>query len=257
MTKTDPRPRTPFLCLLLAACLAAAGCGNQVEIFPEPGSAEEPAQIVRNSATGCIVVAFSPYPYRAGAPTDGLRRAVETAIGRAPCSAATFYWSEKPLAERWLNAQIQSRRQYGQPIRVVLAGHGLGATEAAETAREMIIRDPTVEVTMLLTLDAVKPGKINYAAGAAGAAVNRITGVNMSTSLVAYDSAPPVDGVRLLSHINYYQTKNSVYHGAAIPGAENHLLDDWSGFLNHGNIDDFAYPLLTADLRAGIARGMR
>lgn len=257
MTRIDPPARFAFLLPTLLAVLLLAGCGNEVEVFPEATGAADAGHVMRNSPTGCVVLAFSAYPFRPGAPLDGLTRAVEAAIGRVPCSAASFYWSEKAMAERWLVEQLRTRAQTGQPIRVILAGHGLGATEAIETAREIIHRTPNAEITMLLTLDAVKPGKINYAAGAAGAAVNRLPGVKMNMSLVAHDTAPPVDGMRLLAHVNYFQTKNSVYHGMTIPGAENHHLDDWSGFLNHGNIDDFAYPLLAADIRAAVARGSR
>lgn len=258
MTGTDSGPRQPLLIAALFACLlCAGGCVKEVDAFPEPGNAAESSRVLRNSATGPIIVTYAPFPFQSAAPEDGVRRAVAAVIGRAPCSAASFHYTEKATAERWLREQMEARRRNGWPVRVILAGHGLGGTEAAETARDIIVKDSSAEIVLLLTVDAVKPGRINYATGAAGAAVTRISGVKLNMSLVAYDMAPAPDGIRFWSHINYYQTQNSIYHGSSMPGAENHLLDDWSGYLNHGNVDDFAFPLLTADLRAAIARGLR
>lgn len=259
MTRTEAGAVTllgqVLLCLALA--LLPGGCGGQTEVYPDPGSASEAARVLRTSPTGPIVLVFTQYPFRPGTPPDGVTRAVAQALDRTSCSAAAFYWNQKTAAERWLNQQIAVRRNHGQPVRLIMAGHGLAATEASEMAREILVRDQTadVQIVLLLTLDAVRAGRINYAAGAAGAAVNRIPGVNMN--LIAYDGAPAPDGVRLRSHINYYQSRNSVYHGTPMPGAENHLLSDWSGYLNHGNIDDFAFPLLTNDIKAALVGGMR
>lgn len=239
--------------LMCLACLCLAGCGSEIDAFPEPGGASESGQIMHTANSGPIIVTYAPYPLRAGAPADGVRRALTTALGRrGDCSVAAFYWSERAMAERWIKEQIDIRRQYGHPIVLILAGHSLGATEAAETARDLLFRERDVVIALLLTVDAVKTSRIGSPAAAAGAAVvNRIPGVNMS--LTAYEAAPIPDGVTLLAHVNYYH-HNSVYHGTAMPGAENHALDDWSGYLNHGNIDDFAYPLLVTDFRAALAR---
>lgn len=254
MTKADP-PRGPSfstLCLFVLVCLFAAGCDKEVDAFPEPGGVNESAQVLRTSPAGPIIVTYSPYPIRADAPSDGVRRALDAALGRINCSAASFYWSERAMAERWIKEQIDLRRQNGQPIRLILAGHSLGATEAAETARDILFRERDVVIAMLLTVDAVKTSRLGSPAAAAGAVVvNRLPGI--STSLTAYEAAPAADGVTLWAHINYYHS-NSVYHGTSMPGAENHLLDDWSGYLNHGNIDDFAYPLLVTDFKAALTR---
>lgn len=239
----------PVLCAL---CLALAGCGGEIDAFPDPGGASESGQILREAPMGPILVVYTPYPLRAGAPADGVRRALEASLGRLPCSAAAFHWSEREMAERWIKEQMEIRRHRGRPVRLVLAGHSLGATEAAETARDLLFREKDVVIPLLLTVDAVKTSRIGSSAAVAGAVVvNRLPGVSLS--LTAYEAAPVPDGQRLWSHINYYH-RNSVYHGSAMPGAENHLLDDWSGYLNHGNIDDFAYPLLVADFRASLAR---
>ncbi len=135
----------------------------------------------------------------------------------------------------------------------IFAGHGLGATEASETARELLFQERNFDILLLLTVDAVKSSRYGGPAYSAGnAIVNRLPGV--SHSFTAYSAAPAPDGRQVWAHINYYQTKSINLHGAAMPYAENHLLADWTGVLNHGNADDFAMPNLTADLRYAIAR---
>ncbi len=242
--------------LLLFACVLFGGCGREVEVFPQPGGASESGRVFRNANTGPIIVTFTSYPLKADAPPDGVRMAVQRSLGRFPCSAATFFWSERAMAERWLREQIDVRRQYGNPARLILAGHGIGATEASEVAKDVLSWNTGAEIVLLLTVDAVKSGRVSSAAGITGAAtVGRIPGVNMN--FVAYDGAPPPDRVHLWSHINYYQKGSSVYHGSPMPWAENHLLEDWTGMLNHGNADDFALPLMATDIRAAVERALR
>lgn len=261
MTRNKPKSRlrhlaAPVLTAALAVILAAlcAGCGREVDAFPNPGDVSESGQIMRYADTGVVVVVFASFPLRDGVPPDGVRRAVAVSLGRRPCSAATFFWSENILAERWIEDQLERRRRAGLPPRLILAGHGLGASAASEMAKTVMARNQDVEIVLLLTVDAVKTGRIESAAGVAGSAiVNRLPGVNMN--FIAYDAAPAPDGRRLWSHINYYQDKSQAYHGAAMPGAENHHIDDWTGALNHGDADDFVYPLLTVDIRAALERG--
>lgn len=245
------RARAVLPALLFA--LALAGCGDEPDAFPEPGNATESAAVIREAETGDIVVVYTSYPLRRGAPPDGVRRAVQKAIDRRPCSAAAFYWSEKTLSTRWIQMQIAERTRQGLQPRIILAGHGLGATTAAETARSLS-RDPSgAVVTLLLTVDAVKTGRIGSAAGVTGTVIaSSLPGVK--ASFTAYDSAPAPDGQRLLVHVNYYQTATG-YHGAPMPHAENHHLGDSSGVLNHGNVDDFAFPMLVSDLRRAMAAG--
>jgi pimeloyl-ACP methyl ester carboxylesterase len=245
------RVRAVLSAILVA--LAIPGCGGEPEAFPEPGDANESSAIIRETGGGDIIVVYSPYPLRRGAPPDGVRRAAQQAIGRGQCSAAAFFWSEKAMSIRWIRSQIAERIRFGLPPRVILAGHGLGATAAAETARTLC-RDPSdVVVALLLTVDAVKTGPIGSAAGVTGSVIaSSLPGVKVS--FAAYDSAPAPDGLRLLAHVNYYQTA-TVYHGAPMPGAENHRLDDSTGVLNHGNVDDFAFPMLASDLRRAMAGG--
>lgn len=256
MTKTDPTLRGTLLALLLAALLVVGGCGGDVEPFPEPGGVNESSDVVREGTTGVIVVTYASFPLRKNAPPDGVRLAMMRSLGRIPCSAASFYWTERPLALRWIQEQLDMRRRNGETPRMILAGHGLGATEAAETAREILFQERDVEIVLLLTVDAVKAGRMNSAAGVTGNAIfSRLPGINHS--FTAYDAAPAPDGKRVWSHINYYQDNTAYYHGTAMPAAENHRLNDWTGLLNHGNSDDFAMPMLVVDLRQALEKGSR
>lgn len=252
---TNGKWKTCFSILFLFACVCVGGCGREVEVFPQPGGAGESGRILRNANTGPIVATFTSYPLKADAPPDGVRMAVQRSLGRFPCSYATFFWSDRAMAERWLREQIDIRRQYGYPARLILAGHGIGATEASEVAKDVLLWNTGAEIVLLLTVDAVKTGRVSTAAGITGAAtVGRIPGVNMN--FTAYDAAPLPDRVHLWTHVNYYQ-KNGSYHGSPMPWAENHLLEDWTGMLNHGNADDFALPLMATDIRAALERALR
>ncbi len=253
MTGCDRRLLLPAL--LIALALLPAGCDNRVSVFPDP-AANETSRILRRADQGCIVVAFASYPLKAGVPPDGVGLAVARAIGNRPCSAAVFYWSERVMAERWIGEQMARRRDVGQPIRLILAGHGIGATEAAEAARGLMLRAPGAEIVLLLTVDAIKPSRIETAAAVTGSTLfnfGRMQGSKVG--LAAYDSAPTPDGRRLWAHINYYQDRSQLYHGTAMPWAENHRIDDWTGLLNHGDADDFVFPLLVSDLKAALERG--
>lgn len=256
MTKSDAFRLSRVSVLLLAVCLAAGGCTDGMNAFPEPGGADESAQILRSSDVGPIVVSFVSYPMRPGTPPDGVRSAVARTIGDGPCSAATFYWAERDRFRRWLDEQFDRRRDRRLPVRLILAGHGLAATEASELAKDVMYKDRDVEIVLLLTIDAVKTSRITSAAAVTGNALTkRIPGVDHN--FTAYDAAPAPDGKRLWSHINYYQAKSTYYHGTAMPNAENHRLDDWTGLLNHGNADDFAYTFLLTDLRQAMNEARR
>lgn len=236
--------------------LALGGCGKEIDVFPEPGSVTESADIIRADGRGCIVVSYSSFPIRKDSPPDGVRSAVLRALDSTPCSAAAFFWSERALAERWISEQISIRRNAGLPRRLILVGHGLGATEAAETAKNILAREADVEIILLLTVDAVRPGRLASTARTATTAIaSHVPGVNLN--LIAYDAAPVPDGHALWAHVNYYQEKSEYYHGKAMSGAENHLLDDQSGILNHATADDFAIASITADIRQALARGMQ
>ncbi|MCC8179823.1 MAG: hypothetical protein LIP23_02795 [Planctomycetes bacterium] len=249
---------TRWVALALGAAASALVCGclmQQVDMFPEP-NANESARVARLADQGVVLATFASYPLRDDTPPDGVRAAMLRAIGGRPCSAATFYWSERALALRWIREQLELRRRNGWPPRLILAGHGLGATEASETAYDILREDTDVEIVLLLTVDAVKTGRIGSAAAVTGAAtVGRIPGVNLN--FTAYDAGPQPDGRKLWAHVNYYQTSSPMYSGAPMMHAENHHLEDWTGVLTHGSSDDFAMPLVAADLRAAIARGSR
>lgn len=262
MTRNKTGPQLSVFAAAFALALAAfvlvvaAGCFQNSQPVPEPDKTGDSSQIHRTSGRGPIIVSFSSYPMRPGAPPDGVRAAIIKTVEERPCSAATFYWTERERVDHWLDDQMEERRLRNLPVRLILAGHGLGATEASELAKDLLYRDRDVEVTLLLTIDAVKRNRLGSAAGATGNMITkRIPGVDHN--FTAYDAAPKPDGRRLRAHINYYQSKSTYYHGAPMPFAENHRLDDWTGLLNHGNADDFAHTFLLADLRQALAEASK
>ncbi len=234
--------------LACALAFSASGCFKEVDPFPAPGNATESALIIRNSNYGPIVIVFTPYPLKRESPPDGVHLAVINAMGGMDSSIGAFHWPEKNMAERWLEQQIAVRNAQGLRPQVILTGHSLGATTAAETAKDIMENQQNAVITLLLTVDAVKTGRISSAAGRTGAYIaGTLPGAKIS--FTAYDGAPAPDGMRLIRHINYYQKNGEHYGGAPMPHAENHLLSDPTGFLNHGNADDFARPLITRDIR--------
>ena len=238
--------------------MATGGCigGSQVEPFAEPKNIRESVDVLRDAPVGPIIVSYASSPLKQDSPPDGVRAAVIHAIGATQLSAACFFWTERELAMRWIREQMDARRKRGIPPRLILAGHGLGATEASETARELLFHERNFEIVLLLTVDAVKASKYGSAAYVTGnAIVNRLPGV--SHSFTAYDAAPAPDGKKVWAHINYYQDKSVNFHGSSMPKAENHRIADWTGLLNHGNADDFAMPFLVTDLKYAIARSMQ
>ncbi|MDR3210477.1 MAG: hypothetical protein LBU79_00995 [Planctomycetota bacterium] len=252
MTGIDPRA-TRFAPVILGVLLFLSGCAGEATPFPLPGDANEAAMVMRRTSQGPVLVIFSASPLRSDTPPDGIREAVARAIGGIDCSAAAFHWNERPLAERWLGQELTTRRSAGFPERLILAGHGVGATAAAETAAMVMASRPETVITLLLTVDAVKTGWLGSAAGVTGAALAKGL-ARVRVNYTAFDGAPPPDGRRLLRHINYYQNRGELYHGSPMPGAENHLLHDDTGLLNHGDIDDFALPLLERDIRSALPR---
>ena len=242
---------TSFAAALILA-ITLIGCGQEVDPFPSPGNVTEAAIIIRRSSLGPILVVFTPYPLHKDAPPDGVHAAALDAIGGLNCSAAAFHWSERDMAERWIKEQTDIRRSQGVAPQLILAGHSLGATTAAETARDVLNRQPDVIIPLLLTVDAIKTGRIVSKAGVTGAIIaNSVPGIK--TNFTSYDSAPYPDNVRFLRHMNYYQNNSSLYHGVAMPGAENRLLTDSTTLLNHGNADDFCYPFMVREFRFVLA----
>lgn len=256
MTKTDLCRRLLPPRLALALAIAALVAGR--------AAGAEPAQrevVLREAVSGPVIVTYASVLPAASAPPDGVRaaagRVVDGIAGRAELSAATFYHEDRAPALLWIRKQMDGRRRRGLPLRLILAGDGAGATEAAETARTLLLHNRDFVIDLLLTVDAVKADRYGssaaYAAG--NALVRGLPGVE--ASFTAYTAAPAPDGRALLAHINYYQTESTAMHGDAMPRAENHRIADGTGILGHDNAADFALPNLVADLRFAVAQSLR
>ncbi|MDR1533677.1 MAG: hypothetical protein LBU64_01060 [Planctomycetota bacterium] len=219
-------------------------------------SGDGSARVLRNTAAGCVTAIFvaaqpgdSPFP-------DGMARAALHALGTGPGSLAVFHWSRQREAGEWIGEQLAARRNSGYPLRLILAGHGEGGGVAGDLAQSILAAEAEAELVLLLTVDAIKTGRIQAAAGAAGNAI--ALGLPVAVpNFLAYDSPPLPDGRRFWRHVNYYQDRDRLRRGMPLPGAENHLLGDRGGYPGHDNLADFALPLLAADFRIALERGWR
>lgn len=236
--------------------MLAAGCVGESSGAPQTVTASR--KILAESDRGPVLLVLKPHPvYVAGLP-GGLQRAAEEASAGGGCSAAVFHYADSVAAETWLRAEVEKRRAAGRKAELVLAGHSLGATEAAELARRLLRRPDCPTIRLLLTVDAVKTGSFGSATSKMAETVVGLGGPLPKAGMyfVAYTATPAVDGKLLLAHVNYYHTGTKLYHGSPIASAsENYCLDQPELGLNHGNIDDFVYPAALGDLRAALAAG--
>ena len=235
-------------------CLAlAAGCADAARpSWPPVGEATPKVIRFADEDDGPVLLAFSASPPNPEAPPEGLRRAMARLTAERDCAAALFPHAESGEAWRWLEEQFLRRRHLSVAPRLVLIGHGLGGTQAAEFAKR-VLRDPKqrdVVIELLVTIDAVKNGMVSKPMGIASAAVNRATPILPTGRLdfIAYNSAPRVDGKRLRAHANYYQPDNTLMHGGPMDGAANQRLLGPAGAVTHENADQYALPYLIADV---------
>jgi len=252
--------RRLFFVLASLVLFSSAGClwPNQA---PEPIPAADSLRkfaLLQSADRGVIALVFVPHPLSPPAPPCGVQQALQKALPTAPCSAAVFLYSETTQAESWLATQCELREKSGLPPRVMLAGHSWGATAAGEFAQRIFQKNPRVIIQLLATVDAVKSSTVGTTTGITSTVLtlgNPIPGKNVY--FIAYDGTPRVDGKRLLAHTNYYQLETTLYHGGPIGGkVENmRIRTSPSSAVNHGNVDDYAMPFLTADFIAAIREG--
>nr|MBN2711214.1 hypothetical protein [Planctomycetota bacterium] len=248
--------------LLLAALIFLSGCQEkETDPFADigtvmPGAGEK---VYRISSQGVVMLGITSHPLDDDGPLSAIHRAVKLASSEAPCSAAVYDYSDRVNAAAWLASECNRRIRAGRVTRVVLVGHSIGATAAGEIARQLVEKKNSVQVFLLVTVDAIKSGAISSTTGITSTILtlnNPIPG--MKSYFTSYDGTPPVDGVRLVSHVNYYQGNTTIYHGCPMAGAsENHLVTTVPvDAVNHGNVDDYAYPMILGDLRVAVRKGM-
>ncbi len=252
--------RLPPAVILLLLLILPAGCGQEPEVVPIAKKPSERALLIKRSETGPVALVMVPHPIIQPAPADGVRRALACAVRTVDCTAAVFIFNEAAAAEKWLLGECARRRKAGITPRIILGGHSLGATAAAEIARHVLRRTPDVVVLMLVTVDAIKTGPVGATTGMASTVLtlgNPIPGKHVY--FFAYDSTPRVDGRRMLAHVNYYQLQTKLYHGKPIRSAsENHqVVTRPEDTVNHGNVDDYAFPMILSDFRHALRQGVR
>jgi pimeloyl-ACP methyl ester carboxylesterase len=251
------RNLTLLLCAIVAAFLAGCGSADDEAALIMPAGGE---YVIREAEKGTVLLILESHPFNSGSVLSGLRRAAIHAAKFGECSAAAFYVADFQKAESWLKRECRQRQEEGGKARVVLAGHSWGATECAEMAKRLLKSDPKITIELLVTIDAIKSGTFGATTGITSNLLLLNNPIPVTGGyFAAYDNAPRVDGKRLRAHVNYYQTRTALYHGGAMSGAsENHPV---SGKLinavNHGNLDDYVYPMLMADFAAAIRGGGR
>ena len=249
-----------FALALVSILLLVAGCGQEQEVVPVAKKPSERALLLKQSGTGPVALVMVPHPIIGKAPADGVRRALARAVTGKDCTAAAFIFSEEAAAEKWLLKECERRRKAGIMPQVILGGHSLGATAASEIAKHVLGRTSDVVVRMLVTVDAVKTGPVGAPTGMASTVLtlgNPIPGKHVY--FFAYDSTPRLDARRMLAHVNYYQLQTKLYHGKPIRSAsENHqVITRPKDTVNHGNVDDYAFPMIFSDFRQALQQGVR
>ncbi len=241
---------------VLASLIAMTGCARQAEPISIADTPSERAVRIRAADMGPVAVVLTPHPL--ALIPGGVRRALSDASEGTPCTAAAFFYTEQRRAEQWILDLCAKRRKAGEQPRVILAGHSLGATAASEAAKRILRRTDDVCIELLVTVDAIKTSTLGTTTGM-GATVltlaNPIPGKH--AYFIAYEDTPDVDGQRVRAHVNYYHLETKLYHGGPIRTAtENHrICGEPERVLNHGNIDDYAYPLIRADFERALQTG--
>lgn len=253
--------------LILAAVLLLAGCASSPKPArsprrtDEPGpqrflpwlrlgnpSRRDPVTVLDDADTGPILIVFPGC--EAGGDPDlyGLVFALRRAIDGIRCRAAVFESSQVDAARNWLRASLEKRRP-GSQNQVVLAGYACGGSSAGELAERILSQKNGPTIRLLITVDAVKR---NVMSRTAGSTASLMTGGGRA--LAAYWSPSPVDGDRLLRHINYYQSQSLLLAGDRMSNAsENHHvsgLDD--GLVTHARLDNLVAGNVLTDMRRSI-----
>lgn len=242
------------------ALLAAGTVGCLREPEPKTSFGTIPQRILRSEPEGPIALILLPHPLSPQGGIPALEQALVESMREGKGSGAVFFYAARSLWEPWLTHEIASRREKGIKPQLILAGHSWGGSAVCELTKRLLARESDVTILLLVTVDAIKSTRIGATAGMAASAigkVNPIPGVDINA--IAYTNAPPVDGTRLIRHTNYYQDQIRLCRGAPMEGAsENHRITSHPPeAINHGNVDDYAYPFLVADFRAAFRTSPR
>ena len=229
-----------------AAVLLAAGCGEVYIDLPPVGVPQPLAYVVQEKPTGPVTVIF---PGRS-APTDdvtlGIRQTALAVAERAGGSVGLFSWKVYDAAKRWTAREAALRRKSNERVRLALVGHSWGGQAASRFARETLAEGIVDEVSVLVTLDAIKKGYVK--------SFFNWWGCLFTFDLwpaMAFRDSPAPDRRKILRHVNYYQLDSFACHGAVMPTAdENHeVWFDTGSVLGHGNLDNFLIDIVAEDVR--------
>lgn len=244
--------------LLALAAGLLSGCASRrgVEI-PPVGRAGGLSFIVEENPTGPIVLIF---PGRS-APTDdvtlGIRRTALLIADKTEGSTAIFSWKVYASARAWVGREAARRRAAGGRARLALVGHSWGGQAAGDFARDVLAEKLVDEVTLLVTIDAIKKGYVKSALCMLPSVLSFELVFPHRLKFVAYRGTPKPDGKTLLRHVNYYQMDSPHLCGAPIPTAtENHeVWLDTGREPGHGNLDNLIAELVAEDVRRAFLAG--
>jgi pimeloyl-ACP methyl ester carboxylesterase len=244
--------RATRFAIAIAGLAAFGGCGARLAELPPPGVCGPLSFIVTEKSAGPIVLIF---PGRS-APTDdvtlGIRQTALRVAEKVDGSVALMSWKVYDKARDWIERQAAARRSRGERSRLALVGHSWGGQAAGQMATELLRAGAVDEVSVLVTIDAIRKG---YGISIASYLLAVVT--LDSVSAMAFTDTPRADGTKLKRHVNYYQLDSPILRACPIESAtENHeVWFDYGGEIGHGNLDNYLMELVSEDIRRAFAAG--
>jgi hypothetical protein len=256
----------PLIRSVAAVALLAGGCARRSAApaskaeLPPVGVPGRKIFVVEEARRGPIVLIFPGRSAPTDDPTLGIRTTAVRIADRLEGSVAIFSWMRYRQAREWVRREARKRRRAGGRARLALVGHSWGGQAAGNFTRESLRKGIVDEVTLLVTIDAICKGYGKGVFYQLPSLLSLEIFFRHRLKLVAFRGTPRPDGVRLLRHVNYYQTDSPQLCGAAIASAsENHQVWlDRGREPGHGNLDNLVAELVAEDIRrAFLAEGAR
>jgi hypothetical protein len=207
--------------------------------------------IVKDSATGPIVLIFPGRSAPTDDPTLGIRGTAMRIARKVDGSVAIFSWMSYPLARKWVEREAAERRAAGRPARLALVGHSWGGEAASEFVREVLKTGAVDDVPVLVTIDSIHKGYVGCFLRELPSMLTLEIFFRHRLALTGYARTPVPDGRGLLRHVNYYQQDSPQLCGRPIRTAsENHeVWLDRGREPGHGNLDNLVAEFVAEDVR--------
>jgi pimeloyl-ACP methyl ester carboxylesterase len=257
LEQTSPCVRRFASPSVLAAVALLAGCGTVPQVITPVGVPTPLSYIIKDKASGPIVVMF---PGRS-APTDditlGIREMCLKIAERVDGSVAMFSWKVAEAAGNWVDLEVAERRAANERVRIAFAGHSWGGETAGVFAARYAASDAVDEISALVTIDAIDKGyfKSTVEWFASFFSLEWVFGYRLGT--MAYTATPTADGTKLRKHVNYYQLSSPLLHAHQIPTADANyeVWFDNGDALGHGNLDNFLEDVIAVEIERAFVSG--